>query len=782
MPTDISNSVGTARQFTPQPDSTYQGRYLGVSPTQSSRSANDPTADLATNLIRLSDALQTHRLSHERWLDEIGAIDAENMIHGMTQEDIEHLGVIDAAQQEGYADVTANPYFRAYANKLRGQFLASQMKKDYDNTFSMQPAPTMRAEQQRYNTFASNWKDAHINDMIDMNTAFNMGFDENSIINMGQLGKEWIQNKHQEDVTNTVTEVQSKLSDIIRTAPALREQNGAITEKVQEVFNTAALMGVPAAQRNTLAFNFVKQLGATGALDGKRIYQMAQAVTVQTSIDGTKTKLADILPMTDVQLAADEYHRMQFTQERQDTIDKLVATGSEKNINDYFADMSDKDPLRTREYMEDRQRAITQLKQTQAEQKAEIAAKAREDKQNMKVVLQQQQARGALQAWTRGEDMYNGTSIHAMSFSDKQALSSLMVESLQYLLAVDGNGNFVNNGDPNDPLSDKGRMKYLGRIMSFPPASSMIKGLQQQYESNIDTIQPDGNGGNTASQTAYTLYRLYATNTPYFQQAFGTSLAEKMGVIARLTNIYNGDTTAALNTYATYNVTPKETTDAYKSDIRAYLNSNQNGYPTNNYSVELPSLGENGTIGHYYLYQNEQGIQKFQTLGAVFLATTGGNSLTGAINNVGAILQENYRYYHTTIIPKMLWANLGCGGDDETWMYNALNSLVYNFAGSYYNASEMICDYNTESNILTITNPYTHQSVPYDKDALRNQAQWLYGQQAQKQTHSYNDSKAGNAERHAYTGSSAIANTAIASNDANYNVATATWDWIKNHF
>lgn len=722
MPTDVSNSIGTARQFTPKPDRTYQGNYLGVAPTQSTVSDTSGTLGLAQNLLRLDAALQSHRVSHEKWLNAIGSVDAENMIHGMTPEDIKRLGVIDAAQQEGYADVTANPYFRAYAEKLRGGFLASQMKQEYDNQYAMQPASSIEEEQKRYSDFSTKYKDAILTDPTakpNNEVSFNMGFDESNLVNVNQLGKQWVQTKHQEDVTNTMTAVQSQLSDIIRTAPALREENGAITQKVQEAFNTMGLMGVPAAQRYTLAYNFVKQLARTGALDGLRTYQMAQNVTIQTSMDGTTKKLADVLPMADIQIAADEYHAMAFTQERQDVINELADTMDEKQVNAHYDDLEKSDPFRTQEYEHDRQVALTKIKQKQAEQKAVLAQQAREDKANMKVLQSEADIRGSLSAWVQNMDMYNGTSIHSLSFSNKEQLSSIMYESMQYVLQTDASGNFVNIPD----MSDKTRVAYLARIMSFPPASQMIKGMQSQYEGNIDTIQPDGNGGNTASQTAYTLYRLYSENVADFQQAFGESLTNKVGVISRLANMYNGDVTSALNAYAQYNVTPKETINAYQNDIKTYL-----GKYENHYTVELPTIGYNNTWGSAAIWQDANWQQRFATLGAVFMTTSNGSDMTGAINQVGALLQDGYRYYHGAMLPKMLWANLGLGADNETYMAKALDSLVYDFAGSYYapNANEFDVSYNPESRILTITNPYTHQHIPYDADALRNQAQYIY--------------------------------------------------------
>ena len=115
MPTTISNAVGTARQFTPQPDSTYQGRYQNIQPERVFYRGSDMT--LGRNMARLTEAFNQWRVAHERTLDAVGLENAQRMINAETPADIEKLNTIDAAQTYGFVDDTANPYFRAYADK-----------------------------------------------------------------------------------------------------------------------------------------------------------------------------------------------------------------------------------------------------------------------------------------------------------------------------------------------------------------------------------------------------------------------------------------------------------------------------------------------------------------------------------------------------------------------------------------------------------------------------------------------------------------------------------------
>ena len=127
MPTDVANQLGTARQFIPKPDATYQGRYQDLQAT--TVRANNKTAnmELGQNLQKLSVALNDYRLNTEKYKEQKGLIEATRMINSETPEDVAKLNLIDAAQSYGYVDSMDNPYFQAHAERLRGGYLSAQM-------------------------------------------------------------------------------------------------------------------------------------------------------------------------------------------------------------------------------------------------------------------------------------------------------------------------------------------------------------------------------------------------------------------------------------------------------------------------------------------------------------------------------------------------------------------------------------------------------------------------------------------------------------------------------
>ena len=133
MPSLISNALGTQRQFTAQPDSVYQGRYRDVSPQHSSPSDTSNADSLASNMERLSQALQGYAVQHEKYPDSKGLREAQAMINQESAGAIEKLNAVDAAQIEGFADSLDNPYFKAYAEGFLGEAGSAFNQAEKDN-------------------------------------------------------------------------------------------------------------------------------------------------------------------------------------------------------------------------------------------------------------------------------------------------------------------------------------------------------------------------------------------------------------------------------------------------------------------------------------------------------------------------------------------------------------------------------------------------------------------------------------------------------------------------
>lgn len=312
MPNEIANALGTQRQFTPQPRSYYQGRYNGINAVSGSRSDTSRADSLASSMAQLNTALQSYLVSHEKYLDEMGAMKAQEYINPKTPEELKTLNVSDGAIQMGIISAEEQPYFYAHTDKLRGNLLAKQFKTEYDRDFAMSPAKTMEAEQSRYQTYVN----TKLNDVLDNEDAvpanlgaFNLGFYEAQPATIAGLADTWTKKKYADDVQLTMAQVQSDLGDIIKNAPTLLQTNGAMSDAVQEAMNNVRLAGLPLDARIKLLNDFSSQLIQTGNLDATRFTQMMDRIDVLGGLDGSSVKASSLLNMALYQKYADDYNK-----------------------------------------------------------------------------------------------------------------------------------------------------------------------------------------------------------------------------------------------------------------------------------------------------------------------------------------------------------------------------------------------------------------------------------------------------------------------------------------
>ena len=329
MPTDVANQLGTARQFIPKPDSTYQGRYQDLQATTVRANTKTANMELGQNLQKLSVALNDYRLNTEKYKEQKGLIEATRMINSETPEDVAKLNLIDAAQTYGYVDSMDNPYFQAHAERLRGGYLSAQMKQQYDDKYAMSPAKSANEEQSRYAQFSSDYKKKlYDSSGAPQNSlAFEMGYNESNLINANKLSQDWYSKKHAEDLQVTHDTLNARLGVIVDNSGELLKENGLMTKSVQDIANEAKLMGLPPDARQSLWDGFLKQLVANGRIDGERLEQMCQNIDIQTNVDGTQMKLSDVVNIAQYKQIANDYHNQFMNQRKYDFVKKYTDMG-----------------------------------------------------------------------------------------------------------------------------------------------------------------------------------------------------------------------------------------------------------------------------------------------------------------------------------------------------------------------------------------------------------------------------------------------------------------------
>ena len=659
MPTPISGALGTQRQFTPQPDAGYVGRYAGVSPVNISASTNR-SDQLAQNLSQLTAALSSYRVSHEGYLNDTGSIDAERMVRGESEESIRKLNAIDAAQQEGFADALSNPYFKAHAERLRGGFLSTVMKNAYDEKYAMTPARTAQEEANRYNQFAKDWQKANLSgDSAPVNmTAFASGFNENQLVNMGNLMATWEKKNYENEVKTVLSAAESKLEDIILNAPDLLKTNGVVTDKAKEAVNDVRLMGLPLEFKRKLVLDFAEKFIKLGYIDGTRLAQMMERITVQTSFDGTEMKASDLLPMATLKGMADDYHAQFHTQERYDWEQNHIKNGTLDEARAEAMAMEHTNPVEAR-YRNSRLPAIASgIEQKKREEERAMrqrqAAAGRGGGRSGGTVTDTQMISDMFSVWLQKGDMIFGRPISSYTI-DKDALYSVATPLLQRCIAQeDWQGAY--------------------RVMDLPQMSALRSSVSANMANILSSILPSDDGGVNIGDNPFlkSLVDGCITNPAAIANTFGGDFAREAYTLKTLSIAYGGGDTGydeALRLYSLSNQTKRQSPDVHNANA-ATAKANMLGFTIG--GVPHSSGGEDWA--DFGLSCNQFVADDMRTLWTTMFDA--GIPPEQAQSIVNRCVRDNYETYHFGVFPRISHAYMETD-NDAYYFRRAMDDVIF---------------------------------------------------------------------------------------------------------
>lgn len=687
MPTPISGAIGTQRQFTPQPDAGYVGRYAGVSPVNISASTNR-NDQLAQNLSQLTAALSSYRVSHEGYLNDTGSIDAERMVRGESEESIRKLNAIDAAQQEGFADALSNPYFKAHAERLRGGFLSTVMKNAYDEKYAMTPARTAQEEANRYNQFARDWQKTNLSgDAAPVNmTAFASGFNENQLVNMGNLMATWEKKNYENEVKTVLSAAESKLEDIILNAPDLLQTNGVVTDKAQEAVNDVRLMGLPLEFKRKLVLDFAEKFIKLGYIDGTRLSQMMERITIQTSFDGTETKASELLPMATLKGMADDYHAQFHTQEKYDWVQNHIKNGTLSEAMAEVAEAEHTRPTWAREHNALIPEIKSGIEQKKREEERALrqrqSATGRGGGRSGGTVTDTQMISDIFSVWLQKGDMIYGRPISSYTI-DKDALYSVATPLLQRCIAQeDWQGAY--------------------RVMDLPQMSALRSSVSANMANILSSILPSDDGGVNIGDNPFlkSLVDGCITNPAAIANTFGGDFAREAYTLKTLSIAYGGGDTGydeALRLYALSNQTKRQSPDVHNENAAA-AKANMLGFTID----DVPHSSGGKDWADFGYSCNQFVADDFRTLWTTLL--NAGIDPTQAQSIVNKCARDNYETYHLGVFPRGIYANLKTD-DDREYFRLAMDDVIYDLCagGTTPDYEQTSIGYNPITRIFTFS-------------------------------------------------------------------------------
>lgn len=708
MPNEISNALGTARQFIPRPDSLYQGRYkdMGVSQAYAGQSS---WTTLADNMSKLNNALQSYAVAHEKFLDSTGLDKAQDLIKSKSPEDIEKLNLMDSAQTAGLVDVGSNPYFKAYAEKLRGNFLGARIKQDYDAEFADKPAKSAEDELKRFNKYVSDYRKGIVENAPPSNTvAFDRGFYENSLTNATNLVTSYNKKKNEEYVVNTMSEITNEMGDIINDAPQLlAADNHSFSDRVREIFNAGRLMGLPPQYRQKLADDFMKRLVETGAIPMERLKQMADAVTVQTDMAGDEKKLSDIVDMNTLAEANLSYN-MRYDRTR---MEKFVKDyGDSKQYNKFLQETEAMKYSNSQEY---------RFRMNIAPQ-----VKAAEDR----TIAKEDQARRTFLSTINRKNGGSGSSSSSKKISDKEIMNSTINAWINGNTYTPQYGT-ISNMKFDEPLFTScvmNEMSYLAsvgattgitKLLSMPQVSSVKKDLVTQVNSSLASIHFDSQGNVAYDTNAENLVKWFQADPAGASFFYGGSTSNEAQVICGLITS-TGSLDTAMNYYATWNTKSTDEKKLALSNIQKY------------YDVDAAYGAENLRDGEktgFTITADPSLNSTWRTLTAILRMRGMGEE--DSQNEAGKMLAQNLFYFRGLLCPKSVLNELGTGNDPE-FFAQAIDDL------SDYKENVLL-SYDFESQMFLCKDLETGQQSMRSLESMRQIAQNLAEQDGAKRAQAY---------------------------------------------
>lgn len=651
MPTNISNAIGTARQFTPQPDSGYVGRYREVTPSRVFGKSGDTT--LGENIYRLNNALQSFIVNHEKIQDQIGLDNAQRMINAETPEDVMKLNALDAAQSYGFADDTANPYFRAYAEKLRGGLMATKMKREYDAMYSMSPMKDMDSEAKRFEDFSKEWKKQQTDGESAPNNqyAFDSGYNENNLVNINNLWGEWNEKKHKEDIVTTMAMVQSSLGNLIQQAPELLKENGALTKAAQSIFNEARLMGLPPEYRQKLLTDWANEFVATGHIDAVRFEQMMNNLDIQTSIDGSTVKAADLLDMQSYATQAMKFRGQFMTKNLFDTMQSYIenkdGAGWQALVDSKQG--TDEYPIYAAQTGHVLSSIKSQIEADKRKQEREMERRYRQKDTDNKTELSTNEATGAIDAWLNGDTEYCGVPISAIS-TKAPILYSAFTQKLANLVANDDWDGVV-------------------RLMDYPKATAFRETLKHDILNKFNAVKVTGDNNDiTIDSTLAHTMQFFTSNANQLESMFGKEVAEKATQLQALASVNPDDFQSALRQFAIWNSATDDMKSSAKDAIDEVINNNNDYYDVE--GIEDIS----GAPSRLEITNNGDIEGRFNRIASMFYIC--GMSADEAVSSAGSAIADNYVTYRGCALPKGIFKDL-VGDGSRDYFERALEDQFY---------------------------------------------------------------------------------------------------------
>ena len=707
MPTEISNAVGTARQFTPQPQSSYQGTYGGVNPTRFQANTSKEV-QLAQSIQQLSNALLSYRVRHEEYKDKKGLAEAERMVNGMSPEDIEKLNMIDATQTYGYVDASANPYFRAHVDKLRGGIIATRIKQSFEEKYA-DFQPTSIEEIQDLWT-------QHIEDsrskLMETNPpeniqAFDAGYYEQNLISSVQLVNGYLEKKHQENQMVSLVSSRNNLNLFTDMLPSLMQAEPNVRiEALQTAVNGIRLSPLPLSEKYKMITQWGEEVICTGLLSAEDFQKLCEGVTAHTRLDGSEVTIADLLDMEDLKEVSAKYKGMVATVDNKSFIEdtlKLGVTQARITIGEWLEEKRKLDPANIESHLKVYNEVNRRCDEIERANRITRNQKYQQSEKQNEVQYQRRSLDPIVKAYMNGGTAFDGKSFEECKKDfDIEIRREHFHQDMQYALIA------------NPTMSDATRTEYIAKIMNNPLYSDLTKDYKASMIATLDNVREIDGEGKSYNKEAHLLLDMYMANPSAFQKGYGQEVSDKVALLSTLVRYAGGDREKGMGLFAQWNLSDQATKEQAEEKAKESFNKKS----TARILSGIQKLG-GGMINNVTATANVEGCMK-ETAKVLYAL---GRLNPDNLSSLSETIKNNYYYYRGDFIPKGVVSGT-MTGNDELMIYTQLENYIPYAFGNDVDADEVTFQYKAGMCFLY----HKGQTFSVTISKLRNDALWTFNQ------------------------------------------------------
>ena len=365
MPTNTSNAIGVAKQFSPQEPQTYQRRLQGLQTNYNIFAQKDYNSEtLATGMKALGVAYGDYtNFKDEQDLKIAQALAPEAYKNNQNRHKLKAVEML--ANVGGY-DLSDNPYAVGIIDKVRGAELNNKINADYHAyRENKKLAGTADEELQSYEQFYQNALDEYKqdNNSVSNQYAFDSGLHHDRLENTQTVYNAYHQDKNKELYRDRLQGFQSQIDKLARDwqySKLTKEERAPIFMDIMSKINIT--QGHDADTETKLLQTFMEKMASTGnreVLDELGDYQAFNGKFVKDIV--SPSAYYDLANKYGAQIRNDQFTSL---------MDELKKQTTEEGVKKYFEDLKTKDPEKAKQvapYIDGRINSI------QAEQRARMA-------------------------------------------------------------------------------------------------------------------------------------------------------------------------------------------------------------------------------------------------------------------------------------------------------------------------------------------------------------------------------------------------------------------------